>query len=144
MRTSPSQSRDSSAVIRIDLLTVNAENDLEIRVRPTTGKIGLRYLRQSNRKVFRCLLTAIQSRKQEEQYNDRSYRTSFSCDRRLGRPSVSGLPTAENFNGIQLVDKEGNIRKPAFGRAESADHIWDLVDYVRTLPGGLISEDSTK
>jgi hypothetical protein len=33
---------------------------------------------------------------------------------------------------------------PAFGRAESADHIWDLVNYDRTLPGGLTSEDSTK
>lgn len=41
-------------------------------------------------------------------------------------------------NGIRLTGM------PAFGRAESADHIWDLVNYVRTLPGGLTSEDSTK
>ena len=41
-------------------------------------------------------------------------------------------------NGIRLTGM------PAFGRAESSDHIWDLVNYVRTLPGGLTSEDSTK
>ena len=38
-------------------------------------------------------------------------------------------------NGIRLTGM------PAFGRAESADHIWDLVNYVRTLHGDLTSED---
>lgn len=41
-------------------------------------------------------------------------------------------------NGIRLTGM------PAFGKVETADQIWDLVNYVRTLPSGLTSEDSTK
>ena len=26
---------------------------------------------------------------------------------------------------------------PAFGKVENGDQIWNLVNYVRTLPGGL-------
>jgi mono/diheme cytochrome c family protein len=33
---------------------------------------------------------------------------------------------------------------PAFSKVESSDHIWDLVNYVRTLPGALRSENSTR
>jgi cytochrome c553 len=41
-------------------------------------------------------------------------------------------------NGIRLTGM------PAFGKAESADHIWDLVNYVRALPGNLGNEESTR
>jgi mono/diheme cytochrome c family protein len=33
---------------------------------------------------------------------------------------------------------------PAFGKVETADHIWDLVNYLRTLPGDLQKEKSSK
>jgi mono/diheme cytochrome c family protein len=33
---------------------------------------------------------------------------------------------------------------PAFGKVETPDHIWDLVNYVRTLPGELRSENSIR
>jgi len=33
---------------------------------------------------------------------------------------------------------------PAFGKVESGDHIWNLVDYVRTLRGDSRSKSSTK
>jgi|SRR5581483_4121908 len=33
---------------------------------------------------------------------------------------------------------------PAFGKAETPEHIWDLVNYVRTLPGDPQKGDSTK
>ena len=41
-------------------------------------------------------------------------------------------------NGIRLTGM------PAFGKVESSDHIWDLVNYVRTLPSELQSEESSK
>ena len=41
-------------------------------------------------------------------------------------------------NGIRLTGM------PAFGKVESSDQIWDLVNYVRTLPGELQSENSSK
>jgi mono/diheme cytochrome c family protein len=41
-------------------------------------------------------------------------------------------------NGIRLTGM------PAFGKVESQDHIWDLVNYVRTLRGDSGSQDSTK
>lgn len=41
-------------------------------------------------------------------------------------------------NGIRLTGM------PAFGQVETPDQIWDLVNYVRTLPGSLTSQDSTK
>jgi mono/diheme cytochrome c family protein len=33
---------------------------------------------------------------------------------------------------------------PAFGEVESPDHVWDLVNYMRTLPGESQDDDSTK
>ena len=39
-------------------------------------------------------------------------------------------------NGIRFTGM------PAFGKVETPDHIWDLVNYVRTLPGNLQSKDS--
>jgi mono/diheme cytochrome c family protein len=33
---------------------------------------------------------------------------------------------------------------PAFAKVETPDHIWDLVNYVRTLPSALKKEQSTK
>jgi mono/diheme cytochrome c family protein len=41
-------------------------------------------------------------------------------------------------NGIRLTGM------PAFGKVETEDHIWDLVNYVRTLPGNLPKQDSSK
>jgi mono/diheme cytochrome c family protein len=40
-------------------------------------------------------------------------------------------------NGIRFTGM------PAFGEVESPDHIWNLVNYVRTLPGELHTENST-
>ena len=40
-------------------------------------------------------------------------------------------------NGIRFTGM------PAFGKVESPEHIWDLVNYVRTLPGELHRENST-
>ena len=40
-------------------------------------------------------------------------------------------------NGIRFTGM------PAFGKAESPDGIWDLVNYVRTLPAELQRENST-
>ena len=66
------------------------------------------------------------------------------------------------FDGFDLVDKEGNIRKPADyrDRYESLgtytvidpkgnqmhvmEHIWDVVLYVRTLPGASQKQNSQK
>lgn len=39
-------------------------------------------------------------------------------------------------NGIRFTGM------PAFEKVETPDHIWDLVNYVRTLPANLQSEDS--
>lgn len=39
-------------------------------------------------------------------------------------------------NGIRFTGM------PAFEKVETTDHIWDLVNYVRTLPGNLQSENS--
>jgi hypothetical protein len=33
---------------------------------------------------------------------------------------------------------------PAFGEVETPDHVWNLVNYVRTLPGDSQKGDSTK
>ena len=41
-------------------------------------------------------------------------------------------------NGIRFTGM------PAFGKVESGDHIWNLVDYVRTLPGESRNKGSTK
>jgi len=41
-------------------------------------------------------------------------------------------------NGIRFTGM------PAFGKVETADHIWDLVNYVRTLRGAALNKDSTK
>lgn len=41
-------------------------------------------------------------------------------------------------NGIRFTGM------PAFGKVESSDHIWDIVDYVRTLPGDLGSQKALK
>jgi mono/diheme cytochrome c family protein len=41
-------------------------------------------------------------------------------------------------NGIRFTGM------PAFGDVETPDHVWDLVNYVRTLPGELIKADATK
>ena len=40
-------------------------------------------------------------------------------------------------NGIRFTGM------PAFGKVESPDHIWDMVNYVRTLPGNLQTESFT-
>jgi mono/diheme cytochrome c family protein len=54
---------------------------------------------------------------------------------------VQGYSDQELFwiiqNGIRFTGM------PAFGKVESPDHIWDLVNYVRTLPGELHRENST-
>jgi mono/diheme cytochrome c family protein len=41
-------------------------------------------------------------------------------------------------NGIRFTGM------PAFGKVETADHVWDLVNYVRTLPGDSQKGESTK
>ena len=41
-------------------------------------------------------------------------------------------------NGIRFTGM------PAFGQVETPDHIWDLVNYVRTLPGNLRGQNSAK
>ncbi len=41
-------------------------------------------------------------------------------------------------NGIRFTGM------PAFGKVENGDHIWNLVDYVRTLPGESRNKGSTK
>jgi mono/diheme cytochrome c family protein len=41
-------------------------------------------------------------------------------------------------NGIRFTGM------PAFGNVETPDHVWDLVNYVRTLPGDSQKDDSTK
>src|SRR5215469_10674376 len=41
-------------------------------------------------------------------------------------------------NGIRFTGM------PAFGDVETPDHVWDLVNYVRTLPGAAQKEDATK
>lgn len=41
-------------------------------------------------------------------------------------------------NGIRFTGM------PAFGKVESSDHIWDIVDYVRTLPGVLRGQKAAK
>jgi mono/diheme cytochrome c family protein len=41
-------------------------------------------------------------------------------------------------NGIRFTGM------PGFGKLETLDHIWDLVNYVRTLPGDSRKGDSTK
>ena len=41
-------------------------------------------------------------------------------------------------NGIRFTGM------PAFGSVETPDHVWDLVNYVRTLPGDSQKGDSTK
>jgi mono/diheme cytochrome c family protein len=41
-------------------------------------------------------------------------------------------------NGIRFTGM------PAFGDVETPDHVWDLVNYVRTLPGDSQKGDSTK
>lgn len=41
-------------------------------------------------------------------------------------------------NGIRFTGM------PAFGKAETSDHIWDIVDYVRTLPSDLRSQKAAK
>lgn len=41
-------------------------------------------------------------------------------------------------NGIRFTGM------PAFGEVETPDHIWDLVNYVRTLPGNLPKQASSK
>ena len=40
-------------------------------------------------------------------------------------------------NGIRFTGM------PAFGNVETSDHVWDLVNYVRTLPGDSQKGDST-
>jgi mono/diheme cytochrome c family protein len=53
----------------------------------------------------------------------------------LTSEQVQGYSDQELFwiirNGIRFTGM------PAFGRVEIADHIWDLANYVRTLPGAL-------
>ena len=41
-------------------------------------------------------------------------------------------------NGIRFTGM------PAFGKVETPEHIWDLVNYVRTLPGNSRSKSSTE
>lgn len=41
-------------------------------------------------------------------------------------------------NGIRFTGM------PAFGEVESPDHVWDLVNYVRTLPADSQKDDPTK
>jgi mono/diheme cytochrome c family protein len=52
----------------------------------------------------------------------------------LASPEVQRYSDRELFwivkNGVRLSGM------PAFGRVESDEHIWDLVHFVRTLPGG--------
>jgi mono/diheme cytochrome c family protein len=41
-------------------------------------------------------------------------------------------------NGIRFTGM------PAFGNVETPDHVWDLVNYVRTLPGELKKDEASK
>ena len=41
-------------------------------------------------------------------------------------------------NGIRFTGM------PAFGKVESPEHVWDLVNYIRTLPDDSQKDDSTK
>jgi len=41
-------------------------------------------------------------------------------------------------NGIRLTGM------PAFGKVETDDHIWDLVNYVRTLPANSQTQNAGK
>ena len=41
-------------------------------------------------------------------------------------------------NGIRFTGM------PAFGKVESPDHIWDLVNYLRTLPGDSRNENASR
>jgi mono/diheme cytochrome c family protein len=41
-------------------------------------------------------------------------------------------------NGIRFTGM------PAFGKVETPDHVWDLVNYLRTMPGDSQKSDSTK
>jgi mono/diheme cytochrome c family protein len=60
----------------------------------------------------------------------------------LTSEQVQGFSDQELFwiiqNGIRYTGM------PAFGKVESGDHIWNLVDYVRTLRGDSRSKSSTK
>jgi mono/diheme cytochrome c family protein len=60
----------------------------------------------------------------------------------LTSKQVQGYSDQELFwiiqNGIRFTGM------PAFGNVETPDHVWDLVNYVRTLPGDSQKGDSTK
>jgi len=60
----------------------------------------------------------------------------------LASEQVQGFSDQELFwiiqNGVRFTGM------PAFGKVETADHIWDLVNYVRTLRGGSRNKSSTK
>ena len=60
----------------------------------------------------------------------------------LTSEQLQGFSDQELFwiiqNGIRYTGM------PAFGKVESGDHIWNLVDYVRTLRGDSRSKSSTK
>ena len=60
----------------------------------------------------------------------------------LTSKQVQGYSDQELFwiiqNGIRFTGM------PAFADVETPDHVWDLVNYVRTLPGDSQKDDSTK
>ena len=60
----------------------------------------------------------------------------------LTSKQVQGYSDQELFwiiqNGIRFTGM------PAFGDVETPDHVWDLVNYVRTLPGDSQKGDSAK
>jgi mono/diheme cytochrome c family protein len=60
----------------------------------------------------------------------------------LTSPQVQSYSDQELFwiiqNGIRFTGM------PAFGDVETPDHVWDLVNYVRTLPGESKKSDAAK
>lgn len=79
--------------------------------------------------------------------------TDGSAQTPLGRsmhPRAADLTSkqVQSYSGQELfwIIKNG-IRftgMPAFGKFETGDHIWDLVNYVRTLPGDPGNGESNK
>src|SRR5215813_3308013 len=66
----------------------------------------------------------------------------YRCATDLTSKRVQSYSDQELFwiiqNGIRLSGM------PAFGKVESPDHIWDMVNYVRTLPSNLPTESLTR
>jgi mono/diheme cytochrome c family protein len=129
------------------------------RVETAVANWNLRFL------VRRASRQGIPPRSQDTQASVASGNTLYSsecglCHGSDGRtPSPMGrwmYPRAADLTSEQVQsysDQElfwiiqNGIRftgMPGFGKVETADHIWDLVNYVRTLRGEVRSQGSTK